>query len=139
MKHLHVACAIIELGGKVLCTQRSEAMSLPLKWEFPGGKIDEGKSPEECLKRELIEELGIEASVGQAHPTTTHHYQSFAVTLYPFVCEIISGKITLHEHSAMIWLPIRELHTLDWAKADWPVIEEYQRQIAEITQPGIMK
>ena len=139
MKHIHVACAIIELEGKVLCTQRSESMSLPLKWEFPGGKIDEGESPEECLKRELHEELGIEASVGQSCPTTTHHYQSFSVTLYPFICEIISGEITLHEHSAMIWLPIKELQKLDWAEADLPVIEEYQRQIAEITQTGIMK
>lgn len=103
-------------------------MSLPLKWEFPGGKIDEGESPEECLKRELHEELGIEASVGQARPTTSHRYSSFSVTLYPFICEIISGEITLHEHGALVWLPIEELHTLDWAEADLPVIKEYQVQ-----------
>ena len=120
---------LLNSAGKVLCTQRSEAMSMPLKWEFPGGKIDEGESPEECLKRELIEELGIEASVGQPLPTTTHHYPSFTVTLYPFICKIISGEITLHEHSAMVWLPGEELHTLDWAEADLPVIEEYQRQV----------
>ncbi len=138
MKHIHVACAIIEVGGKVLCTQRSDAMSLPLKWEFPGGKIDEGESPEECLKRELNEELGIEASVGQACPTTTHHYPDFSVTLYPFICEIISGHITLHEHKAMVWLTGEELQALDWAEADLPVIEEYQMQIAEITQKGVM-
>ena len=77
----------------------------------PGGKIDEGERPEECLKRELIEELGIEASVGQPRPTTTHHYPSFTVTLYPFICKIISGEITLYEHSAMVWLPGEELHT----------------------------
>ena len=128
MKHIHVACAIIEVEEKVLCTQRSESMSLPLKWEFPGGKLDEGESPEECLKRELHEELGIEASVGQAFPTTTHHYPSFSVTLYPFICKIISGEIILHEHSAMVWLPIEELHSLDWAEADLPVIEEYHKQ-----------
>ena len=128
MKHIQVACAIIELVGKVLCTQRSEAMNMPLKWEFPGGKIDEGESPEECLKRELVEELGIEASVGQPFPTTTHQYPSFTVTLYPFTCEIISGEITLHEHSAMVWLPAEQLHTLDWAEADWPVIDAYRRQ-----------
>jgi 8-oxo-dGTP diphosphatase len=129
MKHIHVACAIIELGEKVLCTQRSEVMSMPLKWEFPGGKIDAGESPRECLKRELLEELGVEASVGQALATTTHHYPSFTVTLYPFICKIVSGEITLHEHSAMVWLPVEDLHTLDWAEADWPVIEEYREKV----------
>jgi 8-oxo-dGTP diphosphatase len=128
MKHIHVACAIIELRGKVLCTQRSESMSLPLKWEFPGGKIDEGESPEECLKRELVEELGIEISVDQPLPATTHTYPTFTVTLYPFSCTIISGEITLHEHSAMVWQPVEKLHTLDWAEADWPVIEECREQ-----------
>ncbi len=103
-------------------------MSLPLKWEFPGGKINDGESPEECLKRELHEELGIEVSVGQALPSTTHRYPSLSVTLYPFMCEIISGEITLQEHRAMVWLPIEELHTLEWAEADLPVIKEYQVQ-----------
>jgi len=133
MKHIHVACAIIELGGKVLCTQRNESMSLPLKWEFPGGKINDGESPEKCLKRELIEELGVEIAVGQSLTTTTHHYPSFSVTLYPFICEIISGEITPHEHSAMVWLPVEELQTLDWAEADWPVIKECQRQFERTT------
>ena len=103
-------------------------MSMPLKWEFPGGKIDDGESPEECLKRELHEELGIEASVGQSLSSTTHCYPSFSVTLYPFMCDIISGEISLHEHCAMVWLPREELHALDWAEADWPVIEECQRR-----------
>jgi len=125
---MHVACAIIEIKGKVLCTQRSVSMSLPLKWEFPGGKIDDGESPEECLRRELREELGIESSVGQARPVTTHRYPAFSVTLYPFICEIVSGKITLHEHRAMAWLPIEKLHTLDWAEADLPVIRAYQEE-----------
>lgn len=125
MKLIHVACAIIESGGKVLCTQRGEAMSMPLKWEFPGGKIDEGEAPEECLKRELLEELGIEAAVGQSLQQTTHQYSSFSVTLYPFICRIISGEITLHEHRAMVWLPKEELKNLDWAEADLPVIEAY--------------
>ncbi|MBA4373860.1 MAG: 8-oxo-dGTP diphosphatase MutT [Thermodesulfovibrio sp.] len=125
-KHLRVACAIIQVRGKVLCTQRSASMSLPLKWEFPGGKIDEGESPEECLRRELFEELGIEVSVGEAHTVTTHGYAAFSVTLYPFSCKITSGEITLLEHRAMAWLPVEELHTLDWAEADLPVIRKYQ-------------
>lgn len=103
-------------------------MSLPLKWEFPGGKIQDGESPEECLKRELIEELGIKISVGNPRPATTHTYPTFRVTLYPFLCTIVSGEITLHEHNALVWLAIEELHNLDWAEADLPVIKEYQAQ-----------
>jgi len=132
MKHLHVACAIIEQGGKVLCTQRSEAMSLPLKWEFPGGKIRSGESAEDCLQRELMEELGVRIRFGFALPPHTHHYETFSVTLYPFVCTITSGDITLHEHGAMVWMAPGELNTLDLAEADLPVIEEYRRQFDKL-------
>jgi 8-oxo-dGTP diphosphatase len=100
-------------------------MSLPLKWEFPGGKIDPGESAEECLRRELVEEMGIHVSVVKSLPVTTHQYPKFAVTLYPFVCSIASGEIVLHEHAAIDWLPPEELSTLDWAEADVPVIESY--------------
>jgi 8-oxo-dGTP diphosphatase len=129
MKTIQVACAIIENEGKVLSTQRSESMSLPMKWEFPGGKINDGESPAECLKRELLEELGIEITVGQSLPPMTHHYPTFTVTLYPFVCVIEAGEITLHEHAASAWMLPGELHTLDWADADWPVITEYCRTL----------
>lgn len=125
MKHIHVACAIIENSGKILCAQRSESMSLPLKWEFPGGKIDVGESPEECLRRELLEEMGISVRVGERLPLTTHHYPAFSVTLYPFICLIEAGEIILHEHADIAWLPPKQLNTLDWAKADLPVIKSY--------------
>ncbi len=129
MKSIQVACAIIENGGKVLSTQRGESMSLPLKWEFPGGKTNNGESPEECLKRELSEELGIEVAVSLSLPPVTHHYPAFTVTLYPFICTIVAGEITLHEHAAIAWLPPGELHTLDWAEADLPVIEIYRKTL----------
>jgi 8-oxo-dGTP diphosphatase len=125
MKHMHVACAIIERDGLVLAAQRSEAMSLPLKWEFPGGKIGLGESSEKCLQRELVEEMGIRVCIGKNLPTSTHHYSTFSVTLYPFVCAIESGEITLHEHAAIAWLMPEQLHTLDWTEADLPVIEMY--------------
>ena len=92
MKRIQVACAIIESKGKVLY-QRSESMSLPLKWEFPGGKINDGERPSECLKREILEELGIEVTVGQSLAPATHRYPDSTVTLYPFLCTIIAGKI----------------------------------------------
>jgi mutator protein MutT len=129
-KHIHVACALIERDGLVLAAQRSATMNLPLKWEFPGGKLEADESAEECLQRELAEEMGIVISVGQRLPLHTHSYDSFTVTLYPFICTIASGTITLHEHAAMVWLPPEKLHTLDWAEADLPVIEGYQRNNA---------
>ncbi len=129
MKHIHVACAIIENNGKVLATQRSASMSVPLKWEFPGGKIDPGESTEECLRRELVEELGICVFVGKTLPHSTYDYPTFVITLYPFVCSIESGEIVLHEHSSMVWLSPCELHTLDWAEADLSVIESYLQSL----------
>jgi 8-oxo-dGTP diphosphatase len=125
MKHIQVTCAIINNGGRVLAAQRSASMSLPLKWEFPGGKIDQGESPEECLRRELVEELGIQINVLKRLPATTHQYPTLSVTLHPFVCSIDTGEIILHEHAAITWLPPEKLHTLDWADADIPVIESY--------------
>jgi 8-oxo-dGTP diphosphatase len=122
---IHVACAIIERNGLVLAAQRSVSMSLPLKWEFPGGKIDPGESPEQCLKRELMEELGITIAVGPALKPATHSYPTFTVTLYPFICAIETGEITLHEHAAIAWLPPEELFSLDWAEADGPILAEY--------------
>jgi 8-oxo-dGTP diphosphatase len=127
-KHVHVACALIERDGLVLAAQRSAVMNLPLKWEFPGGKLEAGESAEECLQRELVEELGVTIAVGRALPLHTHSYGSFTVTLYPFVCTIESDTITLHEHAAIVWLPPGELHTLDWAEADWPVLEAYAQK-----------
>jgi 8-oxo-dGTP diphosphatase len=125
--HIHVACAVIEKDGLVLAAQRSATMSLPLKWEFPGGKIEPGESPEGCLRREVLEELGLRVKVRRALPPHTHCYASFAVTLYPFICAIESGVIVLHEHEAITWLPPQRLRELDWAEADHPVIEAYLR------------
>ena len=126
MRHLHVACAIIEQGGRVLAAQRSATMSLPLKWEFPGGKIEAGESPEECLSRELMEELGVSVLVGAALSPATHGYPDFTVTLYPYTCRLAGGTITLHEHHALTWIEPQRMTELDWAAADLPVISEYQ-------------
>jgi 8-oxo-dGTP diphosphatase len=126
MKHIHVTCAIIERDGKVLSTQRSETMSLPLKWEFPGGKNHDGERPEECLKRELREELELEVAVGRRLSPVTHQYPTFKITLYPFICKITSGVMKLHEHKAYTWLTPEKLHELDWAEADIPVLHQYR-------------
>ena len=133
---LHVACAIIENGGLVLAAQRSAAMSLPLKWEFPGGKIKRNESPDSCLRRELLEELGIAVSVGAALSPATHRYPTFSVTLHPYRCEIAAGSITLYEHAAILWLEPEELPTLDWAAADLPVIAEYLARTTKSPLPA---
>lgn len=124
-KHIHVTCAIIERDDLVLATQRSAAMSMPYKWEFPGGKIDPGESAEECLRREIREEIGIEIDISRNMRACTHQYPSFTITLYPFVCTIEKGQPVLHEHADLIWLRPTELHTLDWAEADIPVLTAY--------------
>ncbi len=100
-------------------------MSMPLKWEFPGGKIDQNESPAECVQRELIEELGLRIRVNKHMPPATHNYSEFAVTLYPFVCSIEAGEMVLNEHSEAVWLPADELLILDWADADVQVINDY--------------
>lgn len=124
-RHLHVACAIIIRNENILAAQRSESMSLPLKWEFPGGKIEPGEEPAGCLARELLEELGITVTIDRPLPTATHSYDNFTVTLYPFVCRMAGGEITLHEHKAIVWIEPGRMTELDWAEADLPIIGSF--------------
>ncbi len=127
-KHIQVTCAIIEQDGFVLAAQRSATMSLPLKWEFPGGKIISGETPEECLHREIDEELGIKITICKYLPLATHNYPAITVSLHPFICTIKNGEIKLNEHAKVIWLPPRKLFELDWAEADLPVLANYCQQ-----------
>lgn len=122
---LQVTCAIIEHEGKVLVCQRSDRMKLPLKWEFPGGKIKTGESKEECLHREIREELGIEIQIIQELSLVAHHYPDFSLYLYPFVCNYTSGELRLAEHAQAIWINPENLMDYDWAAADIPVAKEY--------------
>ncbi len=127
--HLQVACAIIERDGLVLAARRSERMSMPRKWEFPGGKIRPGEDPEACLKRELLEEMGIGIAVKRALRPSPHEYPGFSITLHPFVCGISCGSLVLNEHEAVAWLTPEELSSLDWTEADAPVIRAYRRSL----------
>ena len=130
---IRVACAIIEHDAKILSVQRSERMNLPLKWEFPGGKIKHGESPEQCVVREVSEELNVVVAVARSLPSVSHDYPGFSVTLYPFVCALVSGEITLHEHKALLWLPPHELRSLDWVAADFPILTAYCEKVKRDT------
>jgi len=125
MSHIHVTCAIIERNGLVLAARRSAFMQLPLKWEFPGGKIRAGEDPGECLKREIREELALDVDIAGELAPATHHYPDFIVTLYPFICKAKTSGFKLAEHAEAAWFPPGELAGLDWAEADLPVLDAY--------------
>lgn len=96
-----------------------------MKWEFPGGKIEAGETPEFCLHRELYEELGVQVLIVADLPLVTHSYPDFTCTLYPYVCALTGGELTLHEHDQLVWLSPPQLHSLDWLAADLPVLAAY--------------
>lgn len=131
IKMVDVSCAVIvDREGRVLVTQRSIDMKLPLKWEFPGGKVESKETPEECLIREIKEELNLDILIVSEMAENRHSYPDFSIRLIPFVCEVADGTIELKEHAAFMWLLPGELINLDWAEADIPVLEEYLRWIS---------
>ncbi len=122
---IEVTCAIILKDNRILATQRSESMPLPLKWEFPGGKTEKDESAESCLLREIKEELNIEVEIIEKLKAIEYSYDFTAIRLIPFVVKYISGEIMLSEHKAFRWLKRDELRGLDWAEADVAVVEEF--------------
>ena len=100
-------------------------MRLPLKWEFPGGKVEQDETAEACVIRELKEELGLKVKIIKAMVPAVHINGSQQIRLIPFLCSIVSGEITLVEHKACRWLHPAELMDLDWAPADIPVVQQY--------------
>jgi 8-oxo-dGTP diphosphatase len=123
--HIHVSCAIIEHDGLVLAARRGLFMRLPLKWEFPGGKIDPKEDPRTCLLREIREELDMAVAIQAALAPVSHRYPFFGVTLHPFICTAGSNRFTLTEHAEAAWMGAEELPSLDWAEADVPVLHAY--------------
>lgn len=122
---INVTCAIIFVDKKILVTQRSEDMKLPLKWEFPGGKVEENENEIECIKREIKEEINIEIDVFRRLSNSVYDYGTFKINLIPFLANYISGDIVLAEHKDFKLLDKSELLDLDWAEADLPIVEEF--------------
>ncbi len=119
---IEVTCALIKKGDEFLITQRSEKMSHPLDWEFPGGKLHQGESPERGLKREIMEELGIRIKVEALLPSVTHDYGIQRIKLIPFICSIESGEINPTEHKDIKWLKKNNLNSYAMSPADLEII-----------------
>jgi len=126
MKKIEVVAAVIFFEDKVLCVQRPKN-KLPYiseKFEFPGGKVEEGETKEEALQRELLEELNLSTKIKTLFLTVVHQYPDFELTMHSFMCEVASKELTLREHIDQKWLTINELTALDWAAADVPIVDK---------------
>ena len=124
MKKLEVVAAIIIKDNKILCTQRAGKGETALKWEFPGGKIEENETNKKALAREIREELSIDVDVCDYFMSVEHEYKSFGITMHGYICNIKDKDIKLNEHVDYCWLDVDELDNLDWSEADKPIVEE---------------
>ncbi|MFD2616520.1 (deoxy)nucleoside triphosphate pyrophosphohydrolase [Terrilactibacillus laevilacticus] len=122
--NIYVVGAVIIEKGKILCAQRGPSKSLANKWEFPGGKIESGETPQEALQREIVEEMQCKVEIGDQIEQTVYEYDFGIVHLTTFFCKLIDGEPVLTEHAAIKWLLPNELKSLDWAAADIPTIEK---------------
>ena len=98
-------------------------------WEFPGGKTEDGESPQEALKREIKEELDITINVGQLIRTVEYDYPTFHLSMDCFVCEITEGALVLKEHEAALWLTKDNLYSVDWLPADRLILDDVEKRL----------
>lgn len=123
MKTIRVVAAVILSEGKIFATQRGYG-DFKGGWEFPGGKIEEGETPEVALKREIKEELEAEIKIGELIDTIEYDYPNFHLSMDCFWCEIVSGDLVLKEHEAARWLDKANLYSVEWLPADVSLIEK---------------
>ena len=126
MKKIEVVAAILKNEDYILCAQRatSKLDYISKKFEFPGGKIEDGETKKEALKRELIEELNIRPKINDIYLTVVHQYPDFEITMHSFLCDLDSKEVTLNEHISSKWLKKDDLLGLDWAAADVPIVNK---------------
>lgn len=128
-KHINVVAAVIIDNDKILSVQRGPNNQLPLKWEFPGGKIEAGETPEEALRREIKEEMKCEIEVEPQIEETVYEYEFGTVHLSTYWCKVIEGAPTLTEHVDLRWLTLKELSSLEWAPADLPTLRRIMDRV----------
>ena len=130
MTHYNVVCAVVVIDDRILCMQRPEGMhvSTSLKWEFPGGKIEEGETPEEAICRELQEEMDYEVRPLRRLIKVEYEYPEFSIALDAWLCEADTTEFTMKEHLDSRWVTLANLDYLDWAPADFGIIHYLQQQ-----------
>lgn len=122
MKTVNVVAAIIVRDNKVFTTQRGYG-EFKDGWEFPGGKVEPGETPENAVIREISEELDTEIRVDEFLTTVEHDYPTFHLSMKCYLCSVISGSLTLIEHENAKWLNCDELYSVPWLPADLKVVE----------------
>lgn len=127
---MEVCCALLLKGSKILAVLRGPESKHPWKWEFPGGKLNPDETAEECIVREIGEELSIKvAAINQLSAIEFAYGEAKPFCLIPFVCQILSGEILLTEHVAQRWLSMDELESVDWLDADRQLILKNQEEL----------
>lgn len=132
MKSIKVVAAIILQNNKILATQRGYG-EFEGGWEFPGGKIEPGETPENALVREISEELSIEIMVEKLITTVDYDYPNFHLNMQCFLCSVVKGDLTLIEHSDSKWLSKENLETVNWLPADIEVVQTLIHDLAITT------
>lgn len=130
MKTVNVVAALIINQDKVLATQRGYG-EFKDGWEFPGGKIEPGETPEQAIKREIREELATDIRVEQPLTTVEYDYPSFHLSMECFICKVERGNPTLLEHEAARWLSYDELDDVEWLPADQLVVTEFNKYLVK--------
>lgn len=126
----HVVAAVIIHGGKVFATQRGYG-EFKDKWEFPGGKVEPGETPEQALAREIREELDTEIEVGTLIDTIETDYPNFHLSMGCYFCTVKEGHLTLLEHEAAKWLNAEHLESVDWLPADRSLLPAIRSELSE--------
>ena len=126
MKTIHVVAAIIIHDHKLFATQRGYG-DFKDYWEFPGGKVESGETPQDALKREIWEELATEIAVGDYIDTIEYDYPTFHLSMDCYACSIISGRLELLEHESATWLSKENLQTVPWLPADLSILAKVEK------------